>query len=216
MLCRGPDPDGACRNYGTIPPTVREGQRSPVSGIASSAAVDLFRVTLCAFVAMMALAALAGWWLGLDWLKTVLPGSTTMKANAAVGLLALALGQWPLRRSSQARPHTHRMRKAWAAAAVALGVATLVEYGSGVRLGIDELLFADSVTTSAPYNGRMSPATALGLASLGAGSMLLWGVDRRWVAAAHWLVLPAVVVGVLSLTGYAYGVERMYNFGPYV
>ena len=171
---------------------------------------------LCAFVAVMALAALAGWALDLDWLKTVLPGSTTMKANAGVGLFALALGQWPLRRSGVARRHRRRIRMAWAGAAAALAAATLVEYGFGVRLGIDELLFADPATTSAPYNGRMSPATALAIVSLGTGSMLVCGPGRRWVAAAHWLALPASVVGLLSLTGYAYGVERTYNFGPYV
>jgi len=33
---------------------------------------------------------------------------------------------------------------------------------------------------------------------------------------AHWLALPPAAIGMLSLTGYAYGVERFYNFGPYV
>ena len=63
----------------------------------------------------------------------------------------------------------------------------------------------------------MSPATAAGLIGIAAGIMLLTaGRGRRAVTAGHILALVPAAVGFLSLAGYAYGVENLYNFGPFV
>ena len=172
------------------------------------------RLGLAAAVFAAATAVLAGWALDVSALKTVLPGLTTMKANTALGLAtgAVALA-WQGRRRGWARG-------AVAAAAllmVALGALTLCEYVFGLNLGIDELLFADPATTSQPFNGRMSPATASGLVAAGLGlGLLRFGRGRTTVTIGHALAVVPASVGFLSLAGYAYGIENLYNFGPFV
>jgi signal transduction histidine kinase/DNA-binding NarL/FixJ family response regulator len=166
---------------------------------------------LCAIAAACAVASLAGWVFHADALKTLLPGHTTMKANTSLSLLALALAHFP-----SARPGTRVLQLACASAAAAVALATLAEYAFGWRLGIDEGLFADPQTTSAPYPGRPSPATMVGILSLAAASLVL-GCKPRWcAAAAHWLAGPGAAIGALALIGYAFGADEAHNFGPYV
>ena len=62
----------------------------------------------------------------------------------------------------------------------------------------------------------MSPATAIAFACLGVGIILVSSASTRLILTAHALALPPAAMGALSLTGYAYGVENLYNFGPYV
>ena len=172
------------------------------------------RSGLALAIIVLAASVLAGWELHIEFLKTVLPGLTTMKANTAVGLAAgglavLALGG----RSAARRP------AALAAACViaGLGLATLVEYATGRALGLDELLVADPDTTSLPFNGRMSPATATCFLAAGISlGLLATARGARAVTAAHCLVAIPAAIGMLSLAGYGYGVERLYHLGPYV
>ncbi|WP_375410678.1 ATP-binding protein, partial [uncultured Methylobacterium sp.] len=171
---------------------------------------------LCGLVACLALAVLLGWLIDHDGLRSVLPGLTTMKANTALGLLVLSVGLGSVR----ACPDRTATR-AWTGLAagllvLALGLATLAQYILRIHLGIDELLFRDPDTTSAPFNGRMSPATALSFVCLGAATLVLHLARGRGVLLAHCAALLPAAIGALSIIGYAYGVERLYNFGPYV
>ena len=171
---------------------------------------------LCGLVACLALAVLLGWLIDHDGLRSVLPGLTTMKANTALGLLVLSIGLGSVR----ACPDRTATR-AWTGLAagllvLALGLATLAQYILRIHLGIDELLFRDPDTTSAPFNGRMSPATALSFVCLGAATLVLHLARGRGVLLAHCAALLPAAIGALSIIGYAYGVERLYNFGPYV
>ncbi len=171
---------------------------------------------------------LLGWTLSLPTLKTVLPGLTTMKANTALGLVAAGAGVLLVPRTDGTGAVRWRTLLASATGVLSflLGALTLLEYISGSPLGLDELLFADPNTTSPPYPGRMSPATAAGLACTGAAVLLLVqaasasgasnrGRQRR-AAAAHLLAAVPAGVGYLCLAGYAYQVEGLYSFGTFV
>ncbi len=163
---------------------------------------------------LLSVVVLAGWALDVGVLKTVLPGMTTMKANTAVGFASGGIGILGLgmRRS-------FRTVLCVTAACVlgGLGFATLVEYCAGTSLGLDEFLVFDPATTSLPFNGRMSPATALGFVSGGISlGLLAAGRGALAVSVAHLLAVVPATVGLLSLAGYAYGVERLYHLGPYV
>ena len=108
---------------------------------------------------------LLGWALGLPTVKTVLPGLTTMRANTALGLVAAGAGVLlvPHRRGTAAARWRPLLASTAGVVSLLLGALTLLEYTSASPLGLDELLFADLNTTSPPYPGRMSPATAAGL-----------------------------------------------------
>ncbi len=171
--------------------------------------IDLIRTGSCAVALVIAVGALAGWLFTVPVLQSVLPGLTTMKANTAVGLALCAVGLLRL--------DVRSIAVLCGGSAALLGAATLVEYVFGLRLGLDEALFADPITTSQPFPGRMSPATAIGFVALGCSlPMLACGRSRATLVAAHVLALVPGAIAYLSLVGYLYGVERLYNFGPYV
>lgn len=159
----------------------------------------------CALAVMLVgLAVLAAWALGIEGLKSVLPGLATMKANTA---LCFTLSGAAL--TLRGRP---MLRWACAGAVLALGGLTLVQEFTGSDLGIDQLLFRDAsaaAQTVAP--GRMSPATAVSFLLIGAALLLLDA--RRTVArrAAEVLALGGGAMGSIALLGYAYGVEQLYR-----
>jgi signal transduction histidine kinase/CheY-like chemotaxis protein len=175
----------------------------------------ILQQALCLGVGLAAITVLTGWALNIPLFKSVLPGLTTMKVNTAIPLLALAIAQWPALLQARS-PAVRRLRAACALCAGAIGAATCAEYLFHLQLGIDELIFADPHTTSPPYPGRPSPATAVGLAAISAASVMLGLPRRRWVVRAHWLAGAAAAIGALSLTGYAYSVQELYHFGPFV
>ena len=167
------------------------------------------RIALCGLTLLVAGFAALGWAAQLDAAKTFLPGLTTMKANTALGLAISAAGLLLV-----SRP---RLAAAAGLVAAAIGAATLLEYASGLRLGLDEALVADPATTSMPFPGRMSPETALALLATGCGIPLLAGErGRTRLSTAHALAVVPGALGYLSIIGYTYGVERLYNFGSYV
>ncbi|MGI3777813.1 MAG: ATP-binding protein [Janthinobacterium lividum] len=172
------------------------------------------RSVLAVAVVVLSAFVLAGWAMDVGTLKTVFPGMTTMKANTAVGFASGGIGILGL---GAKRSFRQVLSVTGACVLGGLGLATLVEYGTGTSLGLDEFLVLDPATTSLPFNGRMSPATALGFLA-GGISLGLLGAGRgsRAVTLAHLLATVPVAVGLLSLAGYAYGVDRLYHLGPYV
>ena len=157
--------------------------------------------TLCgAAAALVGVTVLAGWWLDLSVLKSVLPGHVSMKPNTALGF-ALAGAALLLLSARPASPRSQRVGRWLALLVVLIGGLTLSEYVFGWRPGIDELLFKDDPNAAATLiPGRMAPSTAfsfllLGLALLGIGweprrgrTRLCWRPRRpRW---ASWMPSP--------------------------
>ncbi len=165
-----------------------------------------------------------GWILGIPALKSVLPGLATMKFNTALGLMVVGGGLLLVSRPAPADAvWKYLLVLVMGAIAALLGLLTLVEY-FGVPLRLDELFISDSNMTVPSASGRMSPATAVGIACAGVAVMCLaWGVRaargterRRDVALAHLLAAAPASIGYLSLAGYVYGAEGLYSFGPFV
>jgi PAS domain S-box-containing protein len=156
---------------------------------------------------------LVGWMLDIAILKRVLPGLVTMKANTALAfiLAGVSLG---LLQKEQAPQWRRRIAKVCAFTAVLVGLLTLSEYLFGWDLGLDQLLFQESleaVGTSHP--GRMAPATALNFLVLGLALLLLDTRCSQWPV--QFLTFTAAVVSLLALIGYVYGVQSLYGIGPY-
>ncbi len=163
---------------------------------------------------IIAVGVLIGWWAHIAWLKSVFPGLTTMKVNSAIGIGCSAISLMLLERTSARATAGAR---ALAVLVLLIGAATLFEYGSGRALGLDELIFLDPSSTSKPFGGRASPVTAAAFVFVGLSLLLLSQRTTRWAAgAAHVLAVAPGAIGFLSIAGYAYGVSRLYKFGPYV
>jgi PAS domain S-box-containing protein len=196
--------------------------------------VGLIARVASVIVILVGCLVLLGWSLDISFLKSVVPGSATMKANTAVCFVlsgtALALKTRPT-----ACRNSHRIAQACAIALCSIGTLTLSQYLLGWNLGIDELLFRDmpiSPVTSHP--GRMGANTAINFISIGAALGLLSKRDRVAVIKEHRpspqnqrrklvnsivlaqsLSLVAGLIALQAIAGYAYGVRAFYRFSEY-
>ena len=162
--------------------------------------------------------ALLGWLLDVGLLKGVLAGKATMKPNTAIcfvlaGAALLWLGLAP----GQQRVVSGTRRR-WTLVAATLvaviGLATLCEYLLGVNLGIDNLLFRNSLLATAD-SGRMAAATALNFSLLGGALLVLDERHRIAHLCAELSAMATLLVGLIALLGYIYGIESLYSFYAY-
>jgi PAS domain S-box-containing protein len=166
-----------------------------------------FALGLVAFA--IGLVALAGWLFDLPALRTVLPGLASMKANTSVGII---LGGGTIALVAK-RPPDGGFPVHMAVGLLVGGFAalTFVEYLTGANFGIDELLFADTITPPTAHPGRMSVATAVNFMLLG-GALAFTGSRSRPAKSAF---LTLGTLGLLSslcaVVGYVYGVPLLYT-----
>jgi PAS domain S-box-containing protein len=139
---------------------------------------------------------LVGWWLGIDGLKSLVPGLLTMKVNTAIGFVLIGLGL--ILRATPEGTRLHRWSVAPVAIAIALGASVGSQYLIGRDLGIDQWLFRElpgQVGTVWP--NRMSPMTAICFVLVGSAVLLApWPAARRMVPA---LLLAASGVASLNV-----------------
>ena len=162
------------------------------------AALQLARV-LGFLVILLGLIVLTGWALNIEVLKSVLPGFVTMKVNTAICFVlcgvSLLLGYL-----SRPRAWKKTCSTALAIIVFVIGSVTLVEYLTGMSLGVDQWLFPESAQapgTSSP--GRMAPNTAFNFL-LHASALVLLARGRRGARAAQ----------VLSFIGLAIALDRLH------
>ncbi len=156
-------------------------------------------VTTC-----IGIVVLVGWILKIDALKTVLPGFVNMKANTALSFLCLGAAAGCLCWRDRLGAAGRIVPNALALIALTLGALTLIQYIFGVSLGIDELLFKDTVVTSGTSDpGRMAPNTAFNFTLLGLGVFLIQRGDRA-IRFAQWLVVVTLFITTVALIGYLF------------
>ncbi|MFE9025712.1 SpoIIE family protein phosphatase [Streptomyces iakyrus] len=165
---------------------------------------------------VLGLAGLVRWIAGADALTGVLADAlVTMKANTAVGLVALGFSLSVITRAP-VRPWMLSTARGTALLAAVLGALTLVEYAFGANLGIDELLFRDPAAEARGQPpGRMAPNTAVALLLAGAASLCA-GASRMPARASQIPALAVGALGMLRLYGAAYRVPELERFGAYV
>ncbi len=168
----------------------------------------------CALLtAAVGLLAVAGWLLGIDPLKRVLPGLAAMKFNTALGFVLAGSGlRWRKRVP---------VRFALGALVALIGALSLAEHLAGLDLRIDQFFVRDILAPqeAAFPPGRMALSTALcflllGIGLLGSGGALRRldrdptqsvGVSRYVGYATELLALVATVIGGLSLVAFPTG-----------
>jgi diguanylate cyclase (GGDEF)-like protein len=163
-----------------------------------------------AIVATMTTAVIFGWLLHMDVLKSLLPGSATMKANTAFGLLACSIVLTTLRNGPGGSKAAH-LARAGSLVIVALGALSLAEDIFSIDLGIDQALIRDAGGIASVHPGRMSPATAASFISMGLALLAFKARRRSMASLAHWVVLLPLFIATLTLTGYVYGVPALYQ-----
>jgi len=160
------------------------------------------------FAIVVGAMALTGWVLDSEVLKGA-GGAITMKANAAVGLLACGLSLRLIVGSGRARLW---LALACAVVAGTIGILTLSEHIVGWNLGIDELLFIEApgaLATASP--GRMG---LNGSASLALAAVALLSLRRR-PAIAQRLAFAMTIIATVAIVGYWYGAQELYGIARF-
>jgi PAS domain S-box-containing protein len=155
---------------------------------------------------------LAGWWLDVGALKSVLPGYPSMMpltaaclAFCGAGLVSVSPGPAP------ARGLRRWIAVAGCAVPTVVGLLTLAQFATGARLGVDSLLFPGALAAAGGADpGRMSSVTALVFVLIGIALGTL-GFGPGGPALGQPLALAALLVAGLALAGYALGAEALYR-----
>ena len=172
--------------------------------------------TICGGVAAaIGVLVLAGWWLDVPALKSVIPGNLSMKPNTALAFVLAGAGL-ALLSVAPLSPHRARAGQGLALLVVLICALTLCEFIFGWQLGIDELLFKDDPDAAATLiPGRMAPSTAVCFMLLGAALMGIEWEPRRAFRPAEILAFAAGIVSLISLAEYAIGQPVLYGFSQY-
>ncbi len=163
-------------------------------------------------VTLIGCVVVLGWLFNISVLKSILPIWVTMKPNTAIGFVLSGSALWQLAKPTR---RSARYAKIFAAIVLGIGLLTLIQYGFGINLGIDQLLFKESamaVATSAP--GRMAANTALNFLLLGSALFLL-SQPRSFQPGIQTFTVIAFFISLLGLLGYLYGIQEFYGFGSY-
>jgi PAS domain S-box-containing protein len=160
---------------------------------------------LCGAGGVVGTLDLAGWASGNGSLVVIIPGRPIMMPNTAVALVLLGLAG-ALAESRRTAPRTAALGAA--AVVLAIGVATLAEYVTGVDLRIDEIIVRTGTT---PFPGRPSPMTALALTLL-ATAAIVRSAHSPWRARlSECLILAAGFMAFVTLLGHLFSAGALYH-----
>jgi len=165
-------------------------------------ALRLAQVMAIATVALGVM-VLLGWIFGIESIKTLSPGFVSMKANTALCFTLCGAGLL-IGYLSRPRAWKKNCTTVLSSIVIFISVVTLLEYLTGLSLGLDQPIFRDipsSYGTSSP--GRMAPATALGFLLFGS-SLIFLSRGPRGALTAHILALAGLFIALLALVGYLF------------
>lgn len=154
-------------------------------------------------LATASLVLIGGWVMGVDALKRVGPGFSTIKVNTAIGIGCVGAALAMTRIDRRYR----RIGKMVASLSVLIGLVTLAEYAFHWDAGIDQLWIMDPATPQGANPGRPGPVTAFMISLLG-GATLCAGR----AALARPKTVAALIVSVISwatLNGYVFGAHAL-------
>ncbi len=165
------------------------------------------------FTTILGLLVLVGWLLDIPALKSVLPCFVSMKANTAVGFVLVGLSLIILSYSNPSLL-ARRLSHIFAYAVMLIGLLTVLEYVLNMKLGIDQMLFRESLNAIGTLSpGRMAPFTAINFILVGC-ALILFNL-RSAIPVAQIIALMIGLNGLLPLIGYLYGVTVFIGIGYY-
>ncbi|MDZ4716018.1 MAG: PAS domain S-box protein [Cytophagales bacterium] len=157
--------------------------------------------------------ALIGWTLDNEGLKTFSSHPTTIKLNAAIAFL-LSGSIFLLLQDHRKHSSKHLIQGA-SLAVFLIGTLTMLEYLTGVNIGIDELLVKDRSPVVTPYPGRMAPLAAVSFMLVGA-SLLTYGKSTsRTHRLSAYLSLTVLLLAIIPAGGYLFGAEKLYSMANF-
>jgi signal transduction histidine kinase/CheY-like chemotaxis protein len=157
----------------------------------------------------MGVMVIIGWHAGSSALVQIRTTWVPMQYNTALGFVFCGLSIVCLARNWQ------RATVATGAIAATLGGLTVVEYLSGMDVGIDQLFMEHYIQVETSTPGRMAPNTAICFLLLGivAVTYLNQWSSWRWAIFRSTLVSLALGLSIVALTGYFTSKDSTYGWG---
>lgn len=158
---------------------------------------------------------LLGWSFELDSLKRLLPGRVAMNPATAAAFL-VAGSVLTLRHLLKPVPPWAR-RAVWVVGAgvAFLGLARLIAYGVNVDFALDRVLFRDSLQRESPPS-RIAPNTAFAWVLTGAAMLAVDRTHRAAVLTSQSFALLALILALITVTGYAYRVPNLAQISTFI
>lgn len=164
-------------------------------------------VVACIWVAVGAGTTLIGWQLGSErWINFPIPARYgTMLPVTAVNLLLITVALWLLRSESVLRG-ARWIANSLVAATMATSVLVLTEYTTGLDLGLDLTLFAETVREVVPrLPGRPTVTSSVCFLALGLAVFMLDMPSRIAHHVSELLLLVVMFVGGERLISFVFG-----------
>ncbi|MBZ8179142.1 PAS domain S-box protein [Oscillatoria salina] len=156
-----------------------------------------------------------GWTFKIAILKSVIPGTVSMKSSTAIALIlsAIALNIWQqvYQRNSPNPTRSYCLIYSCLFLVLIIALVTLIQYTFQLNLGIDQLIFKvapDSVDAAA--KGKMAPNTAISFLLIALALLLL---IKRIYRPAHCFAIITFLIAFVALTGHAYHLIFFYGIG---
>ena len=165
-----------------------------------------------AFGVALGVWVLLGWILGVPFMRNLLPGFLSVKANSSIAFILLGCSMWILLRQDASRA-ARNLAVAFALIGLVFGLVTLFESAAGVDLHFDQILFkepANAPWTASP--GRPSVTAALCFVLI---SLSLLALRMRKTSAVQLLAGAACAIATMSLLTFLLGASRYRAFGDF-
>jgi PAS domain S-box-containing protein len=163
-------------------------------------------------VVLIAGLALVGWATGSVTLTSLRPRLPAMRPNAAAGLILGSVSLWLLT-AHRLKKVTRTLGGVCGLLVALLGFATIIEYLLALQTGFDGWLF-QSKLEAANLPGRLPVSTAVSFLMCGIALLTLHIETRRGSRPAQFLALTVVVICLLTLLSYGYGIVALYHLYP--
>ena len=174
-----------------------------------------FISSICLAVVLLSALMLSGWAVHIPIFTYLYPDHESVKPNTAAAFILAAISLWILAPLKNTVPRRF-VGVAFGLLVSAIGLCTLFEYASGLKLGIDALLF-DVIPRNAAdlYPARMSIEGAFNFALMGLALATLDRPAVRGFVLAEQLALTPFFVSILASIGYLYNQQSLYKIGAY-
>lgn len=167
---------------------------------------DSFSKLASVFSVFLGCVALAGWIAGFDPLRSLSPGMTRMKANAAIAFILSGAALWILGRKREPHDRLLHAARLMALLVTLLGLVTLFEHVFDWNTGIDELFVRDPEGWYGPLPpGRPVLLAAANFTLVGFALLFLSVPRGEWPVS--FLCVVTAAISLLALMGYAYARE---------
>lgn len=171
----------------------------------AAAQLERFALALALLLALMSIAVLIGWWLGVAVLKSFVPSLAPMPAAAALAFLLAAISL-ALFHFGTRRAWATSIAELLAAFVIVASMLSLIGHLTGSSMGLDQLLSGGSAAHMGPDGAEfMTPSTSFGLLLLGVALLLGGPGKARDPRPAQLLAMMVVMLSAVAWIEYATG-----------